>query len=135
MSYTNYGIVFKKGSTIVGEIIRINAPSIETGKKEISHATTGKRRFIPTGLITMSDLVVTINGNISDIATLYADLLAGSSSTAYTIDFPSATSFGDWTFNSFPTNIKANDTDANNPDAMQVEVTFAVASFASFDIT
>lgn len=134
MATDNYGVGLKKGTTSIGEIVKISVPEVSTEKKEsTSHASSGKREFIPSGLLELSDFTVTINAISANLVTLYTDMKA-KTVAAYTIDYTTGSGLADWTFNAFPLSIKISEMDAQSPDVLRAEIKFAVGSFSTFDI-
>lgn len=118
---TNYGTLLKKASTSIGEVVSIDPPEyLNPAIESTNHSSGGKRKFESSGLQEMAEFKATINYKIADIATLVADLQAGTKS-AYTLLYPDSSS---QRFSALVTSIKPQTADALKPDTLKAEITF-----------
>lgn len=134
MTDTNYGIVLKKGSTVVGEITNLKLPKITGGKIETTHAASGgKRTQLPSGLVGMDDFSVTINVTATTLAAFYTDM-TGKTVATYSFVFPTGLDIDDWDIDAFIVDIDPGEIDQQNPDVLKAVITLAVADFSDFAI-
>jgi len=124
MATKSYGVLLKKGSTTVGEIVSTGVPEVKVSKAETTnHSSGGWRTYIPAGLKELGEFELTLNATGSLVASLYTDMVA-ETVTAYTVSYPSSTSgsLTDWSFLAFPTSVKIVEAKAEKPDAVQIKV-------------
>jgi len=124
MATKSYGVVLKKGSTTIADIVSTGVPEIKVEKAETTnHSSGGWRTYISAGLKELGEFELTLNATGSYVASLYADMVA-ETITAYTVSYPSSTSgsLTDWSFLAFPVSVKIQDAKADKPEQVQVKV-------------
>ena len=125
MAVTNYGILLKKSTTLVGELTNLSFPTISTPAVETTnHSSAGVREFISGALTELGEFTVTINAVQAALDTLETDRRAGTVA-GYTIEYTqSAGGLDDWDFSAIVTEIAVQDADSMSPDVISVDVTF-----------
>lgn len=126
MAQTNYGIVLgKQDSSLayptIGEVVSVDPPEYTQPEVESTHhGSGGVRTFVSSMLAEMAPFKATINYVKANIATLAADMRAGTVGR-YQIAFDSlnAEQFG-----ALVTSIKPLPADAMKPDVLKAEITF-----------
>lgn len=127
MANSNYGVILKKASTTIGSLTNIDFPKVSTESVETtSHATSGLREYIPSGLLKFENFSATILGTASGYSAIKTDIDAGTFAT-YTIDFVTGTGITDWSFSATPISISINTADATSPEVLTFVVEFAIS--------
>ena len=124
MTDSNFGILLKKATVLVGEITNLGFPELTTPEVEkTNHSSGGNREFISGKLSEVSEFTFTINAVQANIDIIDTDRLAGTIAN-YQIEFPVDLAMDALTFNAFPTSIAYQDADAQSPDVMMADITF-----------
>lgn len=118
---TSFGTSLKRNGSTLAEVVSVDAPDYtQPAVEATNHSSSGVREFVSGMLAEMSEFKATLNLLSASITTLVGDLTAGSV-IAYSIVFPDTTA---QTFSAIVTGIKPLAADAQNPDALKMEVTF-----------
>lgn len=127
-TFSNYGSTFTKGGSSIGPCIVVDFPEISTEKKEMTnHASGGVREYIPSGLVGVGDITLSVLAQGNNIASMYSEMAAETVSECIVAN-PSDT----MTFQGFYTSIKEEAADAQNPDLVKLTVVIACAGFINF---
>jgi len=120
---TSYGTKFQKeGSTPdtyvdIADVVSIKPPSIETEAIEsTNHGNNGKKTYIPSGLIGLSEFSITVNYKSTDSLAAEVGQMGN-----YKIVFPNGLS---WKFQAVMLSFSVNEADATSPDVLQAEISF-----------
>lgn len=123
---SNYGVRLKVGSpytTDVGEVVSLDIPEIVAEALEAtSHSSGGWKESVSGNLKELVEFTATINFTSAYIATIYADLAAGTVKS-YQVQFPDD-GLTKWTFDAIVTGLKPLSADAGSPEVLQAEVKF-----------
>jgi len=118
---TDYGVLFKKGTTTIAEVINVAPPKDTTPAVEAtSHSSGGVREYISTLLTGLSEFQATLNF-ISDATQdqIRTDKAAGTVA-AYSIVLPGG--MGTWTGNAIITGFQPAAADAKSPKPLTASV-------------
>lgn len=126
MSQTNYGVILgKQDSTLayptIGEVVSVDPPEMMVEAVESTHhGSGGVRTFVSSKLAEIGEFKATVNYVKANIATLYTDMRAGTSSRfQLSYDSLNAEQFG-----ALVTKIKPLTADATKPEVLKAEITF-----------
>lgn len=124
MTDTNYGILLKRETVLLGEITNLGLPPISTEALEkTNHSSGGVREYIPSGLKEVGEFAFDLNITQASMNTILVDIDNGTISE-YTIEYPADLSLSDWVFNAFPITYAAGDADAQAPGVLSANVGF-----------
>lgn len=124
MTDTNYGILLKKETTVVGEVTDMSFPEIiREDIEKTNHSSGGLKEFISSGLKEISEFTVSLNTVQAQFTAIEADVSAGTIAT-YHIHFPVALGITNWVFSAFPKRIAMQGADAQSPDVLKMDVVF-----------
>lgn len=124
MTDSNYGILLKKATVLVGEITNLGFPELITEAVEkTNHSSGGNREFISSKLSETGEFTFTMNVVQANLDIVDADRQAGTVAN-YQIEYPAALALDAWVFDAFPTNIAMQDSDAQSPDVLTADITF-----------
>ena len=113
---SNYGASFTKGGSAPARAMVIDFPEVTTEPIEITnHANGGKSEFMPSGLITVGDVTVSLLLPSGTLSVLYAEM---ENKTVSACVIRNATDI--MTFQGFYNSIKPEPADATSPDAQKV---------------
>ena len=115
---SNYGSTLTFGGVTIGACMVIDFPELTTDKMEITnHAGGGVREYIPSGLIGLGDItlsVIAASGVVSALKTYMVNKTVNTAVVANGQDT--------MTFSAFFTSVKPEAADATSPDANKVTV-------------
>lgn len=124
MAASNFGILLKKASTVVGQVVNLGLPEISTEMIEITnHSSAGVREFLPSGVIEVGEFTADILLTQAQLAIIKGDIDNKTSAT-YNFDFTAGQALTDLSVTAFPTKIETGDADAQSPDVLKAKVTF-----------
>lgn len=118
---SDYGVILSKSGCAVAGVKKIDFPELSNDALEnTSHGSGGKKEYISSGLVGLSEFKVTL-GYVPDVSgSLVTDLVAGTSGS-YAVTFPNNEV---WSFYALCTKFKPLGGDASKPEVLNAEVSF-----------
>jgi len=118
---SNYGSTWTFNGAVVGPCVVQDFPEISTGKIETTnHAGGGVSEFIPSGVVTLGEITMSVIAQAGILTTLKAAL--ANKTIAPNIIGNAVETF---TFNGFIMSVKPESADATSPDANKYTVVVA----------
>lgn len=121
---SNYGATFTKGGSAVGQLIVLDLPEETTEKINVTtHASNGKTEYIPSKLVDVGDVSMTVLvDNVSTLQGIANEMAAETVNQCVAFDGLHTHTFSGWYLSVDPTPAA----DAQNPDAVKLDIVLAV---------
>jgi len=123
MAYDNFGILLKKGVSVVGNFVSLDLPEVVVAEVETTNHASTAAEFVPGGVPNFGTFGGKMEVTSPTLSGLMNDLINKTVST-YTIEFPDDTGVVDYTGSAFLTSVKLESADAQKADELLVTVVF-----------